>query len=216
ALQSDVARAIVTEIRAELTPQEQLGLASTQAINPEAYDAYLKGRYLSNKSTPDGILKGIEYFHQAIEKDPSYALAYAGLADAYNLVGFGVLARLPAQDVWPKAKAAAMKAIELDDTLSEAHAALGFTKFLYDWEWDGAEKEERRALELNPNSAMAHHRLAVVLGKTDRNDEALRIIRRAQRLDPFSGFIQRVLVETLLRLGQLDEAMEEARKSIEL
>jgi TolB-like protein/Flp pilus assembly protein TadD len=216
ALQSDVARAIVAEVRAEITAQEQLGLATTRTINPEAYEAYLKGRYLSNKVTPDGILRGIEYFREAIEKDPNYALAYAGLADAYNLIGFGVLARLPPQDVWPKAKAAAMKAIELDDTLSEAHAALGFTKFLYEWDWDGAEKEERRALELNPNSAMAHHRLAVVLGKTDRNDEALRIIRRAQRLDPLSPVINRVLVETLLRAGQLDEAMEQARNSIEL
>jgi tetratricopeptide (TPR) repeat protein len=109
-----------------------------------------------------------------------------------------------------------MKAIELDDSLSEAHAALGFTKFLYDWEWEAAEKEYRRAVDLNPNNAMAYHRFAILLGKSGRADEALRNIRRPQRLDPLSPTINRILVETLLIAGQLDQALEQSRKTLDL
>jgi tetratricopeptide (TPR) repeat protein len=161
-------------------------------------------------------MTGIEYFQQAIQKDPNYALAYAGLADSYNLLGFGVLASLPPKQVVHNARTAARKALDLDETLSEAHAALGFTKFLYDWEWEGAEKEYRRALELNPNNPMAHHRYAILLGMTGRADEALRKIKRAQRLDPLSPTINRILVETLLKAGQVDQAMEQAQKTLGL
>jgi len=216
ALQSDVARAIAAEVQTELTPEEQSRLASPRTVNSEAYEAYLKGRYSSSKGTADGNNKGIEYYRQAIEKDPAYALAYAGLADTYNLLGFGQLAELPPKEAARNARTAAMKALELDDSLSEAHAALGFTKFSYDWDWVGAEKEYRRAVELNPNNAMAYHRYTFLLLRTRRYDEALRNIKRAHQIDPLSPSIHRVLVESLVNAGQADQAMEQTRKMLEL
>jgi TolB-like protein len=203
ALQSDVAQAIAAEVQAELTPQEQSGLASSRTINPEAFEAYLKGRYLSNKGTGDGFNKSIEYFQQAIQKDPNYALAYAGLADAYNFFGFGYPDAPPFKELARSARTAAMKALDLDETLSEAHAAMGFTNFLWDWEWKAAEKEYQRALELNPNNAIGYHRYAVLLLSVGRYDEALRNFQRAQQFDPLSPLINRWLVESLAPLGEL-------------
>jgi tetratricopeptide (TPR) repeat protein len=124
-------------------------LAKLSATNPEAYQLYLKGRYHANQTTAAGLKKSIEYFQQAIDKDPSYALAYAGLADSYSGLGGDWLCLSPS-DSFPKAKAAAMKALELDDTLAEAHAALAYAVFFADWDWPSAEREFKRAIELNP------------------------------------------------------------------
>jgi TolB-like protein/DNA-binding winged helix-turn-helix (wHTH) protein/Tfp pilus assembly protein PilF len=215
-LERDAAQAIATEVRAELTPEESNHLASTRTVNPEAYEAYLKGRYYSSKGTAVGINKAVEYFQQAIEKDPNYALAYAGLADAYNLLGFGVVPGLPPKEAARNAKAAATKALALDDTLSEAHAALGFTKFLYDWDWEGAEREYRRVIELSPGSPIGYHRYGLQLGLRGRFDEALANIKHAQQLDPLSPENNRFVIVSLLRAGQSDQAMEQARKMLEL
>lgn len=215
-LEREAAQAIATEVRAELTPEESNHLASGRTVSPEAYEGYLKGRYYSSKGTSVGINKAVEYFQQAIEKDPNYALAYAGLADAYNLLGFGVVSGLPPKEAAHKAKAAATKALALDDTLSEAHAALGFTKFLYDWDWEGTEREYRRVIELSPGSAIGYHRYGLQLGLRGRFDEALAKIKHAQQLDPLSPENNRFVMVSLLRAGQSDQAMEQARKMLEL
>src|SRR5437870_4416663 len=157
ALQKKVASAIAEQIRIELTPKEQAALKNAKVVNPEAYEAYLKGRYFWNKRTADGLKRAVDYFDQAIEKDPNYAQAYAGLADSYALLGdweYGVLAP---SEAYPKAKAAAIKALELDNALGEAHTLLAFSLDVFDWDWGSAEKEFRRAIELNPGYATADH-----------------------------------------------------------
>jgi TolB-like protein/Flp pilus assembly protein TadD len=216
ALQNDVARAVAAEVQAELTPEEWSGFASTRTINPEAYEAYLKGRYFSDKGTAEGLNTGIEYFKQAIQKEPSYALAYAGLADAWSFLGFGLPGAPPFLEIARNARTAAMKALDLDDKLSEAHAALGFTKFLWDWEWEAAEKEYQRALQLNPNNAIGYHRYAVLLLSLGRYEEALRNFERAHQIDPLSPLVNRWLVESLVKAGRSDQALEQARKMLEL
>ena len=144
ALQKQVARSIAEEIRIKLTPHEQAVLKNAKRVNPDAYEAYLKGRYFWNKRTADGLKKAIDYFNQAIEKDPNYAQAYAGLADSYALMGdweYGVLAP---KEAYPRAKAAATKALELDNTLGEAHISLAFCLDGFDWDWESAGREFKR------------------------------------------------------------------------
>ena len=157
----------------------------SSATNPEAYQLYLKGRYHVNQTTAAGLKKAVEYFQQAIDKDPSYALAYAGLADSYSSLGGGWMYLSPS-DSFPKAKAAAMKALELDDTLAEAHAALAYAVFFADWDWPSAEREFKRAIELNPNSALSHDRYAECLKTRARFNESMAEAQRAQELDPLS------------------------------
>src|SRR5262249_13404232 len=152
--------------------------------NLEAYNLYLKGRYYFSKQTGEGLKKSIEYFKQAIEKDSAYALAYAGVADSYTLLGWW--AYLPIKEVFPRAKAAAQKSLEIDDTLAEAYAPLAVIKMLYDWDWPGAEREFKRALAFNPGYAMAHFDYAWYLMYIERHDEAIAETKRAQELDPLS------------------------------
>src|SRR5262249_14999674 len=147
-LQDDVARAIANEIRVKLTPQEQARLSGARRVDPQAYEAYLRGRYHSEKRTPESLLKGIDYFRQAIEKDPGYALPYSGLADAYVLLA--VRGFQPPKEVLPQAKTAGMKALQLDSTLAETHTSLAHAA-LYERNWPYAEKEFRRAIELDPS-----------------------------------------------------------------
>jgi TolB-like protein len=154
-LQSDVAQAVANEIKIKLTPQEQIQLRRRRPVDPEAYQLYLKGRYYWNRRTEEGFHRAIEYFSGAIEKDPNYALAYAGLADCYNLLG--VFGYVPPRDAYPRGKAAATKALELDEELAEAHASLARNKIAFGWDWSGARREFERALELNPNYATAHY-----------------------------------------------------------
>jgi TolB-like protein/Tfp pilus assembly protein PilF len=187
ALQNKVTKAIASEIKAKLTPQEHAHLTRVRQVNPEAYQAYLKGRYFWNKRTPEGFNEGIEYFNQTIAIDPSYAPAFAGLADCYNLLNdYDVLS--PKEAV-PMAKAAAEKALAIDSTLAEAHASLGFALARYDWDWIGAEHEFQRAIELKPNYAIAHHWYALQLAMMGRFQEAMTEINRAQDLDPLSLII---------------------------
>ena len=155
-LQSEVAQAIADEIRAKLTPSERARLASARPVNPEAYEAYLKGRHFWARRNKEGIQKGIEYFQQAIQLDPGYAPAYAGLADSYSILGFGTVDAMSPDEAGPKAKAAAEKALELDGTLAEAHASLALVKSAIESDDTGAEKEFQQAIELNPGYANAY------------------------------------------------------------
>ena len=184
-VQQEIATAISGNLRVRLTSEEKTRLVKSAATNPEAYQLYLKGRYHANQTTAAEVKKGIDYFQQAIDKDPGYALAYAGLADSYSTLGGGWV-YLPPIDSFPKAKAAAMKALEIDDTLAEAHAALAYVVYYADWDWPRAEREFKRAIELNPNSALAHDRYAKCLNTRLRFKESMSEAQRAQELDPLS------------------------------
>jgi TolB-like protein/DNA-binding winged helix-turn-helix (wHTH) protein/Flp pilus assembly protein TadD len=214
ALQNKVARAIADQIRIKLTPREQAALKNVKVVNPEAYESYLKGRYFWNKRTADGLKTAVAYFDQAIEKDPDYAQAYVGLADSYALMGdweYGVLAP---KEALPRAKVAAIKALELDNTLGEAHTSLAFTLDGFDWDWGSAESEFKRALELNPGYATAHHWYSWHLSEMGRNSEAIAEMRKAENLDPLSLIISADMADVLLIARQYDEAIQESRKAI--
>jgi TolB-like protein len=213
-LQSEVARAIAGEIKATLTPEEETRLASAPPVNPEAYEAYLKGRYFWNKATPEGMEKGLGYFQQAAEIDPTYALAYVGLADAY--IRMGNYKVRPRKEVFPKAKAAALKAVELDEMLGEAHHALGSVKAFYERDRPGAEREYKRAIELNPGNSRAHTLYALLLGRLGRHEEALAEAQRARELDPFSLVMNRNVGIIYYFARRYEEAIEEFRKVIEM
>ncbi|MGA8620424.1 MAG: winged helix-turn-helix domain-containing protein [Candidatus Sulfotelmatobacter sp.] len=213
-LQNRVAGAIADQIRINLTPQEQAALKNVKVVNPEAYESYLKGRYFWNKRTADGLKAALAYFKQAVEEDPKYAQAYSGLADTYALLGdweYGVLAP---NEAYPKAKAAAIKALELDNTLSEAHTSLAFSLDVFDWDWESAEREFRRGIELNPGYATAHHWYAWHLSEMGRNSEAVAEMRKAENLDPLSLIISADIAEILLVAHLNDEAIEQGRKTV--
>ena len=190
-------------------------MAKHYTDSPEAYQLYLKGRYYWNKRNAESLKKSIEYFNQAIEKDPNYALAYAGLGDAYGLIP-NYSGGTP-QEFGPKAKAAAKKAVELDDTLAEAHTSLASMLAGYEWNWAEATKEFQRAIELNPNYATAHHWYSdTLLLATGRIDEAIVEMKRAQELDPLSLIINAELGTNYLFGRQYDKAFEQLRKTIEM
>ena len=183
-LQGEVAQDIAHEIQIQLTPQEQMALSGAGTPVPEAYRSYLLGRYQLNKRSPDGMQAAIGSFNEAIEEDPDYAQAYSGLADTYNqLIYYGYL---PGADGIPKARAAARKAVQLDDTLAEGHASLGYVDFMWDFNWGDAEKQFQRAIELDDSYAPAHHWYALCLAALGRRDASLAQIRQAQQLDPLS------------------------------
>ena len=214
ALQNQVARSIAEQIRISLSPQEQAVLKSAKVVNPEAYEAYLKGRYFWNKRTADSLKTAVDYFSQAIAKDPNYAQAYTGLADAYALLGdwqYGVLAP---KEAFPKAKAAAIKALELDSALSEAHNSLAFCFDAFDWDFESAGKEFRRAIELNPGYATAHHWYAWHLSLMGQYDEAIAEMKKAKNLDPLSLIINSDLAELLVIAHFYDESIIQSRKTI--
>jgi TolB-like protein/Tfp pilus assembly protein PilF len=216
ALQGEVAQAITTEIEIKLTPQERARLATARSVNPGAYEAYLKGRHFWNKRNKEGIQKGMEFFQQAIRLDPSYAPAYAGLADSYNVLGFGAVAAMSPNEAGPKANAAAAKALELDDTLAEAHASLAFVKSASKSDLAGAEKEFQRAIELNPGYANAYLWYAQLLQRLGRHQEALEKAKRAVQLEPVSAIMQRNLGRLLFWPREFDQAIEHLRLAIEL
>ena len=216
ALQDRVARAIAEQIQINLTPREQAALKSVRVVNPEAYESYLKGRFFWNKRTADGLRVGLAYFNQAIEEDPKYAQAYSGLADTYALLGDWQYAVMTPTQAYPKAKAAALKAVELDSALGEAHNSLAFVLDGFDWDLDSGGKEFRRAIELNPGYATAHHWYAWHLGLLGRYDEAIAEMRKAESLDPLSLIINADLAELLVIAHSYDEAMRQSRKTIEM
>jgi TolB-like protein/DNA-binding winged helix-turn-helix (wHTH) protein/Flp pilus assembly protein TadD len=216
ALQSRVASAIADQIRINLTPQEQAALKNAKVVNPEAYESYLKGRYFWNKRTADGLNSALAYFKQAIEEDPKYAQAYSGSADTYALLGDWQYAVMTPKEAFPKAKAAALKALELDNTLGEAHNSLAFVFDGFDWDFDAADKEFRRAIELNPGYATAHHWYAWHLSLLGRFDEAIAEMKKAQNLDPLSLIINADLAELLVLARHYDESIVQSRKTIEM
>ncbi len=214
ALQSEVARAIATEIKIAVTPKEEARLASTRPVNPEAYEAYLKGGYFQ-KPTEESLKKSIEYFHQAISIDPNYAPVYARLALSHTLLAAFDFA--PDIEHYPKARIAALKALEIDDTVAEAHTALGYVKYRFDWDWTGAEREFRRAIELDPNSVVAHLGYAYYLDFMGRREEALAEMKRVRALDPVSLKIIRSDVGWFLyNTHQYDQAIAAFQRSSEL
>jgi len=212
-MQEEVTRAIVSEIRVKLTAQEQARLASTRLIDPDAYRLCLKGRYYFYKLKPEAMQKAIEYFQQALEKDPAYALAYAGLADTYNALAFFTV--FPPRDVVPKAKAAAVKALEIDANLAEAHVSLGWAGFTYDLDWPAAGKHFERAVVLNPAYPLAHCYYSLYLGALGRSEEGLTEAKRALDLDPVSPAILHYVVVQLYLARRFDEAIEQCRKTLE-
>ena len=216
ALQNQVARAIADEIRVNLNSQERAALKNAQVVNPEAYESYLKGRYFWNKRTADGLKVALAYFNQAIEEDPKYAQAYSGLADTYALLGDWQYAAMTAKEALPKAKAAAIKALELDSALGEAHNSLAFCLDGFDWDFPSADKEFRRAIELNPGYATAHHWYAWHLSLLGRYDEAIAEMKKAENLDPLSLIINADLAELLVLAHSYDESIRQSRKTIEM
>jgi TolB-like protein/DNA-binding winged helix-turn-helix (wHTH) protein/Tfp pilus assembly protein PilF len=216
ALQKKVASAIAEQIRIELTPQEQAVLKKSNVVNPEAYESYLKGRYFWNKRTADGLNVAMAYFKQAIEEDPNYAQAYAGLADSYNLLGDWEYGALEPGEAYPKAKAAAIKALELDNSLGEAHTSLAFSLDVFDRDWGSAGREFRRAIELNPGYATAHHWYAWHLSEIGRNSEAIAEMRKAEHLDPLSLIISADMAEILLVAHLNDESIEQSRRTVDM
>ncbi len=216
ALQNRVAGAIADQIRINLTPQEQAALKNTKVVNPEAYESYLKGRYFWNKRTADGLKAALAYFKQAIEEDPKYAQAHSGLADTYALLGDWQYAVMPPKEAFPKAKAAAIEALELDSTLGEAHNSLAFVLDGFDWDFDSAGKEFRRAIELNPGYATAHHWYAWHLSLLGRYDEAIAEMKKAESLDPLSLIINTDLAELLGLAHSYDESIRQSQKTIEM
>jgi TolB-like protein/DNA-binding winged helix-turn-helix (wHTH) protein/Tfp pilus assembly protein PilF len=215
-LQNKVARAIAEQIRINLNAQEQVTLTRGRVVDPQAHEAYLKGRYFWNKRTGDDLTKAVEYFNQAIERDPNYAQAYSGLADSYALLGDWEYGVLPPTEALPRAKAAAIKALQLDDTLGEAHTSLAFCLDVFDWDWKSADTEFRRAIELNPGYATAHHWYAWHLSSLGKNDEAIAEMRKAQNVDPLSLIINAELAELLLITHLTDQSVDQSRKAIDL
>ncbi len=212
-VQSDVARAIAHEIKIKLTPREQAQLAGKRTVNPAAHEAYLKGRYFWNQRGP-GLKKSIEFFQRALAEDPTYASAYAGLADAYALLGF--YGYFPPTEVMPKAKEAARKALELDPNLAEAHASLGFVHTIFDWDWAMAEKEFQRVFKLNPSWSPARYWHTNLLMLRGRFEEAIAELRRGLEYDPLSVYMQSHLGTTLWYGRRSAEASEQFRKALEL
>jgi serine/threonine protein kinase/tetratricopeptide (TPR) repeat protein len=213
-LQEDIAKEISDRLRLKISKTDKKRLTKRSTVNAEAYQAYLKGRFYWNKRTKEGLLKGLEYFEKAIESDPGYAPAYSGVADSYTLLGR--YSYLSPQEAMPKGKAAALKALEIDDTLGEAHNSLSFVKRYYDWDWIGAEKEIQRAIELSPNYATAHHWFGLYLAPMGRIDEALKEIHRALELDPLSIIINTNVAWTYYFARQYDRAIDQFRKTLDM
>ena len=214
ALQSELARAIVTRVQGRLTPRQQEQFRTPRPISAEASQLFLKGRYEWNKRTPEGMKEALDSYEQALQIDPNFALAYAGIADYYSALPF--YSSFAPKVTFPKAKEAALKALELDPGLAEAHASLAYVKVYYEWDWQGAEVEFRRALELQPSHADLHHRYSRYLTTLGRHDDALAELRRAQELDPLSRLLQANLGMIHYFARRYDEAIEHLLRTLEL
>ena len=212
-VQSEVAQQITGALSVALSPEEKQRVEKKATSDADAYNLYLLGRFHANKWSEADVLKGIEYFQGAIAKDPNYAVAYAGLADAYELLSIGFSSRPPVEYL-AQAKAMALKALEMDDTLAEAHTSLAYARWLGDLDWSGAEREFKRALELKSSYVMAHEWYAEYLAALGRHDEAVAEIKRAQQLDPLAVPVNRAVGWVLYFARRYDEAIEELQKAL--
>jgi TolB-like protein/DNA-binding winged helix-turn-helix (wHTH) protein/Tfp pilus assembly protein PilF len=216
-LQSEVARDIAAKIDIQLTPQQQKRLEQVHPVIPEAYQSYLLGRYYWNKRTADGLQKAGSYFQKAIQTDPDYALAYSGLADYYAFLSLlGGPEIMAPRDAMAKAKAAAVRSLQLDDSLAEAHASMGHVLHNYDWDWGGAEREFKRAIELNPNYSIVRHWYAHLLMQEGRTQEAIEESRRARELDPLSLFINNGLARMYYLSRRYDDSIAQCQRGLEI
>jgi tetratricopeptide (TPR) repeat protein len=212
ALQGDVASAIAREIRIQVAPEESSQLASKRAVDPEAYQAYLKGRIAFSRFTPESLTQAVEYFNRAIALDPNYALAYAGLADSYiQLAG----RHAPPHETMPRARAAIERALQLDESLGEGHSSLAQVKLFYEFDWPGAGAEFRRALELSPGSALIHQMSGLFLEAQGKADESLAEASRALDFDPVSTSAGCVRARILYYARRYDQAIDLYRKILE-
>jgi len=213
-IEDRVSEHLAAALTLELTDAERRSLTKRHTGDTEAYQSYLRGRYFWNRRTPDGLNKAIECFRQAIDRDRDYALAHAGLADCYNMAGFWVY--LPPGEAFPQAAAAAAEALALDDALGEAHASLAWARLHYDWERRTAEREYRRAIELNPGYVTGHQWYALFLMQEARFDEALPELRRAQEIDPLSLAVAFNIGLFSIFTGRYAEATAQLKRTIEL
>ncbi|HET8671909.1 MAG TPA: protein kinase, partial [Candidatus Saccharimonadales bacterium] len=213
-LQEEISKTISERLRFKLTGEEEQRLTRRYTENIEAYQLYLKGRYFWSQRTRDGLRKGSEFFRQAIDVDPTYALAYAGLADAYAFLGLHRV--IPPHDIMPKAKAAAVKALQIDQTLAEGYSALAYIKTIYDWDWASAENDFKRSLELNQKDAPTHSYYANYLAAMGRHEEAMAKTYRAQELDPLSPIINVMVAYMAFLKRDYVLAMEQCRKTLEI
>jgi len=214
AVQEEISQQILDKLRLRLSGEQKRHFTKRYTDNSEAYYLYLKGRYYWNKRTADGLKKGIEYFREAIEKDPGYALAYSGLADSYDVLPFYSV--MTPKEAYPKAKAGALKALQIDDNLAEAHTSLAYALWNYDWDWTGSERENKRSLELNPNYATGHHWYGLFLSNMGRHEEAVRELKRALEIDSLSLIINTKLGVTYYYGRKYDLAIDQLRKTIDL
>jgi TolB-like protein/Tfp pilus assembly protein PilF len=214
ALQSDIARQVANEVRIILTPEEHARLGSARQVNREAHECYLKARYHWHRRTEESVKKAIAYFHQAIDLDPTYAQGYAGLADCYNILGY--YNALPPVEAYPKGKAAAVKALELDDSLAEPHATLGVVKRDFEWDWPGAEREFQKAIELNPACVEAYHWRGTLLSMLGQHAAALREKTKALAMDPLSVVIRTDLARMFYFSRDYDQALEQYQAALDM
>ena len=209
-----IAREICEHLRFKLTPPEKKRVARRHTRDAEAYEAYLKGRYFWNKWTPDGMHAAIRLYESAIERDPGFALAWCGIADAWGVLGN--IKAVPPAEAFPRAKSAALRALEFDPKLAEAHASLGFLRRFFDWEWSSAEREFRSAVRLNPGYATGRRWHGQFLSGMGRHEEAIAEVRVALDLDPLSVIIHTSLSDVLFYARRYDDAIAITRKALEL
>ncbi len=214
AIQDEISLAIVDKLKVRLLGGERKSLMKRHTTDQEAHNLYLKGLYFWNRRLEGGLKKAMEHFHLAIEKDPGYALAHVGIADTYNITGFFGYA--PPKETFPKGLAAARRALEIDEALGEAHASLGFAKTFYEWDWPEAEKEFKRAIELNPDYASAHQWYGVYLSAMGRHDEGIAETELARDLDPLSPIINACVGVAYYFARRYDESIANHQKTLEL
>jgi len=215
AAQNEIAQAVAQNLRLKLTNPEEKQLGKNYTENVEAYQLYLRGRYHYYKSTQPGIRKSIDFYQQAIQIDPNYALAYAGMADAYRTLPLAGL-NVASKEALPPAKAFAKRALEIDADLAEAHIALGWVGFLYDWDWQASETEFKRAIEISPNNSDARRGYAHLLSNTGRHEEAIAEVKRARELDPLTLITNALEGQFLFYAGRDDEAIARFNKTLEI
>jgi DNA-binding winged helix-turn-helix (wHTH) protein/TolB-like protein/Tfp pilus assembly protein PilF len=216
AIEDSISQKVAGALALNLSGDEQRRLARPFTASNDAYQLYMKGRFFWNKRTVEGVKKSLEYFQQAIDADPGYAVAYAGLADAYITAGSYGYSIMPPREAMPKAEAAVQKALAIDNSLAEAHASLGYIKFTYDWDWAGAEKEFRQAIALNPLYDTAHHWYSHELMALGRQDEAMAESRRALEISPSDTVMNEHMGWTWLMMRNYDQAIQAAHKALEM